>query len=255
MAATLLVGIPTSLEFDFYKIDDWENPSDSGTDCFYAFVGEDKLDFGYFGLQNNEHWNHGLTPCGITWFIQAQGYPTDIGFNSGKKQYRDQIHHVMASIPASCGLYNDGSLDLAFQVLTDKDLADESGGFDNLKIVTYRPADCTDRGPGFLTILPTAPPPMALPTQSAIIIMPSPTSSPMALPTVTPMPKLCVNAMVDFDIDADGNPIAPGEYVEFEWVKYGIVLSASGGLRDHPRLFDMAHPQHNEVGGDSSNRC
>ena len=65
----------------------------------------------------------------------------------------------------------------------------------------------------------------------------SPTDSPTGSPTGAPTPKPCVNATVTFDVDADGNAIAPGEFVEYEWAKFGLVLSASGGVGDRPRLL------------------
>ena len=105
-----------SVEFDFYEIDDWEDANDGGTDCFYAWIGDEKLDFGLFGSRTNEGWNRGSTTCGIVWFIESQGSARNIGFDTGSKQKRDQIHHVMASVPESCGLFKDGQLDLAFQV-------------------------------------------------------------------------------------------------------------------------------------------
>ena len=79
----------------------------------------------------------------------------------------------------------------------------------------------------------------------------SPTGAPTSSPTGAPTPKPCVNATVTFDVDADGNAIAPGEFVEYEWAKFGLVLSASGGVGDRPRLFDTANPRcEGDTGGD-----
>ena len=78
----------------------------------------------------------------------------------------------------------------------------------------------------------------------------APTAAPTATPTVSPTKEPCVNATVTFDVDADGNPLAPGEYVEYEWAKFGLVLSASGGFGDRPRLFDTANPRNEDIGGD-----
>jgi hypothetical protein len=79
----------------------------------------------------------------------------------------------------------------------------------------------------------------------------APTKAPTASPTAAPTPEPCINATITFDTDADGNPLAPGEYVEYEWAKFGLVLSASGGVGDRPRLFDTANPRcENGTGGD-----
>ena len=79
---------------------------------------------------------------------------------------------------------------------------------------------------------------------------PSPTRKPTPSPTGAPTPKLCINATVPFDVDADGNTLAPGEYVEYEWAKYGLILSAPGGVGDRPRLFNTAIPRSGGTGGD-----
>lgn len=38
--------------------------------------------------------------------------------------------------------------------------------------------------------------------------------------------------------------------MEYEWAKFGLVLSASGGNGDRPRLFDTENPRCEDGGGD-----
>jgi hypothetical protein len=66
-----------------------------------------------------------------------------------------------------------------------------------------------------------------------------------------PTPGSCVNVFVDFETDADGNPLAPGEFVENEWAKYGLILTSSGGFGDLPRLLDSSNPGSEDTCGDS----
>ena len=80
-----------------------------------------------------------------------------------------------------------------------------------------------------------------------------PTSSPTGSPTASPTPGApsCVNATVTFDVDANGNPLAPGKYVQNEWASFGLSLSATGGEGSTPRLFDTANPGSEKTCGDA----
>lgn len=53
---------------------------------------------------------------------------------------------------------------------------------------------------------------------------------------------------VEFDKDASGNALVAGEYVRNQWISYGMVVSAIGGLGNLPRLFDTANPGTQEAG-------
>jgi hypothetical protein len=58
--------------------------------------------------------------------------------------------------------------------------------------------------------------------------------------------------VVDFSENADGMPLFGGMYVENAWDKYGLTLSAMGGLGTAPRLFDTSNPRGPDgKGGDS----
>jgi hypothetical protein len=61
----------------------------------------------------------------------------------------------------------------------------------------------------------------------------------------------CINVDVDFETDAKGNPLAPGEYLQNEYASYGLILSASGGVGTTPRLFDSSNPGSQETCGDA----
>ena len=75
---------------------------------------------------------------------------------------------------------------------------------------------------------------------------------PSKAPVEPPTPITCPagQVMIDFNVDAEGSPLSPGLYVENEWSKYGLTLSATGGLSDLPRLFDTANPWIEDTGGD-----
>ena len=68
---------------------------------------------------------------------------------------------------------------------------------------------------------------------------------------ILPTTRTCNATRVDFDTKADGTPLTPGLYVENEWLDFGLVVSASGGLKGLPRLFDTANPRSEEGCGDS----
>lgn len=73
-----------------------------------------------------------------------------------------------------------------------------------------------------------------------------PTPSP---PSPTPASE-CALTTVDFGEDANGNPLAAGDYVQGQWSGYGLVLSATGGAGTLPRLFDTYNPT-SQACGDS----
>jgi hypothetical protein len=51
-------------------------------------------------------------------------------------------------------------------------------------------------------------------------------------------------------MDASGNAVAKGAYVENEWIEYGFTLSAEGGVGTLPRIFDTTSP-----GGETPRKC
>jgi len=59
---------------------------------------------------------------------------------------------------------------------------------------------------------------------------------------ITPK-QTCIIATVDFNIKADGTPLEPGLYVGDEWLEFGMVVWASGGVSELPRLFDTSKPR------------
>jgi hypothetical protein len=67
-------------------------------------------------------------------------------------------------------------------------------------------------------------------------IPPSPTPPP------TPATDICTEVDIDFSVSADNTPISRGDYVSDDWAGVGLVLSASGGLGDVPRIFDTSNP-------------
>lgn len=65
----------------------------------------------------------------------------------------------------------------------------------------------------------------------------------------------CADVVINFDSDDSDSPLAPGMYVSNEWSKYGLSLSASGGLGTLPRLFDSSEPIGDRDLGAPNNRC
>ncbi len=83
---------------------------------------------------------------------------------------------------------------------------------------------------------PTQPPtPSPTPQPTKAPSVPA-TGAPFVSPTVDP----CV--VITFDEDANGIPLEAGQYVQNEWIDFGLTLSASGGAGNLPRLFDTANP-------------
>ena len=70
---------------------------------------------------------------------------------------------------------------------------------------------CPDQPSPAPTPISTGPPSGGKPTPSGVE------------PTLPPS-ETCINVEVDFDTDADENPLAPGEYVENEWNKFGLTV-------------------------------
>ncbi len=181
------------LEFDFYEIDDWESLADSqqSPDCLYVFVDGEKLDLGIFGSGVDEKAKSGVSAgCGIEWETYSKGPPSQIGFRDGANRFKDQKHHVIARIPDTCSWYTSGTLELAFQVLTNDIIDEESGGFDNIRITGEYPCiDETTSGP----VSAGAP---------ALVVTPAPTNSPSRSPTVANDASISGNVR-----DDKGNPI------------------------------------------------
>jgi len=87
---------------------------------------------------------------------------------------------------------------------------------------------------------PTATPPTPVP----------PTNTPPTNLPIAPPPNTCIEKVVDFSEDSDGNALPPGAYIEDEYAAFGLTLSASGGLGTLPRLFDTANPGGKDGFGD-----
>jgi hypothetical protein len=132
-------GVPIDAEsiqisFDFYEIDEWEE-----SDGVRVFIGDQELQLGSLGSATHEVFNSGATSCGIAWQTRSQERPKHIGFNKNNHQFMDQVHHVTITVPASCGVYNKGSIQLAFQTNTNAKRTNEAAGFDNLVIEALHP--------------------------------------------------------------------------------------------------------------------
>jgi hypothetical protein len=60
----------------------------------------------------------------------------------------------------------------------------------------------------------------------------------------------CKEVTIDFD---DSNS---GVYISDEWAKFGLTLSAPGGFKDLPRMFDTSYPGDEDTDlGSPNERC
>ena len=194
------VASSLKISFDFYEIDNWEDP----TDCFFAYISDQKLDFGNFKASADEGKKRGKTDCGITWTMESKDSPKQIGFRNDDNRFRrDQIHRVVAIVPSSCSVYNNGILSIAFEALTNESVNNEAAGVDNLRIVAQNP--CGDTPAPFSGGSPEGTPmttsvpgisirtdePTGAPTESptgspTMVPTASPTSMPTSSPTASP---------------------------------------------------------------------
>jgi len=122
-------GLPTNadwaiFEFDFYEIDSW----DSLHDKLIVTIDSWDIDLGGFDQDFDENGRTGHE-SGITWFLQSKDSPQDLGFS----RFHDQIHHVVMTIPNN--IFQDGEMTVSFEVRVNESIVDESGGFDNIRVV------------------------------------------------------------------------------------------------------------------------
>ena len=104
-----------------------------------------RFQLGSFGSATDEVFNSGSNSCGIDWQTKSQEPPKHIGFNKDNDQFMDQVHQVTITVPASCGVYNKGSIELAFQTNTNAKRTNEAAGFDNLVIKALYPCEMNVR--------------------------------------------------------------------------------------------------------------
>lgn len=117
------------VEFDFYEIDQWFGNN------LVVSIGRETIDFGKFLPDVDEGRHTGTTvDCGITWVMESQGPPRQIGFD----EIPDQIHHAVAIVPADC--YDNFFGSVKIGILTTG-LFGGRGGIDNLRIVAQYPCE------------------------------------------------------------------------------------------------------------------
>lgn len=81
------------------------------------------------------------------------------------------------------------------------------------------------------------------------VLTPSPPTPGTTLAPLTP--DICTEIDVDFSVSADGTPVIRGKYVSDNWLRFGLILSAEGGVGDAPCFFDTASPLCKNGDGDS----
>ncbi len=62
--------------------------------------------------------------------------------------------------------------------------------------------------------------------------------------------QICEPVTVDFEVAADGTPLAPPLCVDNQWAELGLTFFAEGGKGKKPCIFDTANPGSEAEGGD-----
>ena len=208
------------VEFDFYEIDSWNSDNRYGPDRIFLLIDTEILDIGIFGSNRDEGVKRRTTPNGIVWERRSQGPPRHIGFRNGRTYFRDQIHHITATVPSEF-FSTDGQITLTFQTrVTATRATDESSGFDNI-IITSK-FDCG----GVRTPAPTPRTPRPTPRT------PRPTPSPTAKPTARPLGSICGFVFVDNDNDDQPDDVLSGVVVELldsSDIQFDFTQTGQGG--------------------------
>ena len=102
-----------------------------GTDTAAVYIDKELIDLGAFNQSENEGRRWGKSTGGISWVMISKTYPAALGFNMA---YNDQKHHVRIVILPTSGFFDDGKLEVVLVTNENRQISDESGGWDNLKI-------------------------------------------------------------------------------------------------------------------------
>lgn len=120
-----------TLEFMFYKIDDWE-----ADDKFTVIIDSIRIDLGQFqesSVSSDNPFNYEAgDKGGINWFRYSITPSMLAAFNSS---YTDQAHKVELQIPQQ--YYADNSLEVEFELTMDDVIDNESAGIDNIKVTAH----------------------------------------------------------------------------------------------------------------------
>ena len=121
-------------EFDFLKIDSWD---DWQNDSLHVVFNDKVVDLGTFHAGRDESGRR-RSSHGIKHVLEAK---TPANQNIGFARYQDQILHVTMRIPNSY-FKSDGRLKVEFRATVTQKLDNESAGFDNIQITAEY--DCID---------------------------------------------------------------------------------------------------------------
>ena len=137
------MGIPNgastiNVTFDFFEIDSWDGPfhvradgTKIGPDSLQLKLNNLVIDLGNFDWEDKYE---GIPDHSSDYGVEVvSNESARLCFGNKTKTFVDQIHHFTITLPRKYFL--SGELTLAFQVLTNQPIADESAGFDNIKIV------------------------------------------------------------------------------------------------------------------------
>lgn len=119
------------IEFDFYRIDSWDNTARWGFDRFQIEVDNTQLfslPFSTYqsarsGVTGNVSWSH--TPLAPA---------SHLAFTGGASWYQDQIHRVVLIVESP-----GTTLDLDLRTALNQGGGDESGGYDNIIVTAFFP--------------------------------------------------------------------------------------------------------------------
>lgn len=128
-------SIPTGtdrveIEFDFYRIDSWDNNATWGFDRLEIEVGGTQI----FSLPflTDQSARNGVTG-NVTWSIVPQGPPiNNIGNSSAQPWYSDQTHRISLVVDGP-----GATLPLVLRTALNQGGNDESGGFDNISVIAF----------------------------------------------------------------------------------------------------------------------
>ena len=116
------------LEVDFYEIDSWNGKTQKDYACIQ--INDQRTDLGRFDETVNENGRQARRGNGLNYRIVSRSGPRQIGFSRSK----DQIHRVFVTIPRRY-YQSTGTLKVMFMVRLTANRDDESGGWDNIKLI------------------------------------------------------------------------------------------------------------------------
>ena len=119
------------VEFDFLRLDSWDQSDAFGYDSFGLTVGEDEfVDIGLFYVYREEGNRAGTSPNGVSWTMAPK--TGSINIENSNPLYPDQILIISLVIPSR--FFADGSLKITMNPSVSQASNDEAAAFDNVRV-------------------------------------------------------------------------------------------------------------------------